>query len=300
MSYVPVLDLTRLDSDPSGFSNALGEAFEETGFATVVNHGVRSDLIHNCYKAARNVFKYDDKFLAKYENHGNGHQTGFTPFGTEHAKGVKTPDQKRFWHVRRLKGGSVFGPNIWPTEVPDFELAMTLLYEQLETLALRLLEPVNWFLGMESGTLSDMIRGGETLLRAVHYPPLTNDQRGLRAAPHEDINLITLLVAATASGLQVQTMDKKWVAVNEEADSIVVNVGDMLQMLTQGRLRSTRHQVVNPKGSADQPRFSLPMFVHPRSEVVLRKSDSFTAGQYLQQRLQEIGLYAGAGAAARK
>lgn len=283
---VPTIDLAGLSSRQ--VSQAFGAALEHVGFAIITRHGIQRELLDAVYAATARVFAYSDTELSRYTYSGGGGLHGFTRFGVEHAKGHPVADLKRFWHVHRPPDA----PNIWPSEVPEFRQLTTELFERLDDLSFWLLDSLNEYLGYPAGMLRGMVRGGDSLLRLLHYPALTSSPASaIRSAPHEDINFITLLVAGTASGLQIQErgVGGGWHAVNEEAGSIVVNAADMLQLLTKGRLKSATHRVVNPPSSSNTDRYSAPFFVHPRPEVVLDET-GFTAGQYLKQRLQEIGL----------
>ena len=290
LTYVPTLDMNMLRNGDFGrFAAAFGEALEGIGFVVLVNHGIPSDLLDSAYDVARQIFRYPDKVLTKYETPENGRTTGFASFGVEHAKTSKKGDLKRFWHVRDEDAPGVV-PNRWPSEVPVFRSTMLGLFEELYKLAQALEPPPDSYLGLRPGTLGEMLGRPETLLRILHYPPIQGKPEGVRSHPHEDINLYTLLVAASESGLQVKARDGRWVPVNEQPGSIVVNVGDMLQEFTNGRLRSPTHRVVNSPRGTENERFSAPFFVHARSEAVLNSETRLTAGAYLTQRLREIGL----------
>ena len=303
--YVPTIRLSLTQEGPRGrheFATQLGTAFEQTGFAILVEHNISPELLATAYSQAQQVFSYPDEVLTKYETPSNGRQTGFTSKGVERAKNSQVPDLKRFLHIRRtLPPGHprladpAYVPNLWPdAEAPQFRPVMNQLFAELDTTSNEVGLALDHHLGYPSGTIPGMTANGEALLRVLHYMPLTADSSGLRAEQHEDINLYTLLPAATGSGLEVMNLIGEWVPVNEQPGSIVVNVGDMLQMLTKGRLRSTTHRVVNPIDPAlrAQHRYSMPFFVHPRGEVVLDEAAGFTAGEFLQERLAEIGLKA--------
>lgn len=275
---------------PHGLAEELGRALHEVGFATIVDHGLDTYWIHEAYKYSRDLFRYPDATLLRHFARPElGGQRGYTGFKKEHAKDSTYGDLKRFWHIGSDHNKAL--PNVWPDMlVPSFGRHMRGLFVRLEALALRILNLLDVYLGFRVGTLSAMMEGGDSILRVLHYPEIQPGWQGVRAGAHEDINLITLLVAATASGLEVQTKDGTWFPVNEAADSIVVNVADMLQLLTRGQLVSTTHRVVNV---ADGDRFSMPFFAHPRGEVVLHAESGYTAGEYLLWRLIEIGLVTG-------
>jgi len=275
----------------------LGAALQNVGFFILDRSPLSPALVQQAYQVALRFFGLPEPTKAQYQQPGKG---GFTAFAQEQAKGYTVPDLKEFWHVNAYTLGHADAP--WPQEVPDFQPIMRRLYAELEACARVLLQACALYLGQPADWLVDMATGGNTVLRLAHYPPLleTISPGSLRAAPHEDINLITLLCSATVPGLEILSQAGEWVPVQVNPDQIVVDTGDMLQNLTNGLIQSTTHQVVNPH-QADLSRLSIPFFVHPRPEVDLspqpqflhrtggyRRYPEITAGQYLQQRLQEI------------
>jgi isopenicillin N synthase-like dioxygenase len=310
---IPVLDLNHFTSgsaeERSTFIQTMGSALEDTGFFALINHGVEPELIEKAYAVAEAFFQLPDEVKQQYEIPALKGQRGFTSFGKEHAKNHPVPDLKEFWHIGREFPLSHplakrYPQNLIPTEVPAFHLLMAQLYAQLEVCAVQLLEACAVYLGEPRELFRAMAEQGDSILRVVHYPPLPPDvdANSLRAAPHEDINLITLLCEATADGLELLQQDGSWLPVSTTSGQIVVDSGDMLQQLTNGLFKSTTHRVTNPDNDRTR-RFSLPFFVHPRAEVDLTplpscvaktggqlKFPSLTAGEYLQQRLHEIGL----------
>lgn len=308
---IPVLDLREFDGDEAAerrFADRLGESLRDLGFFALVNHGVNQSLIDRSYRAVEAFFLLPEEQKRRYEDLQLKGQRGFTSFGREHAKDHPTPDLKEFWHVGRDLNSdhplyTSYPRNLWPEEVPEFRL-LAELYRQLDACAARLLEAVALHLWEPRGLISEMARDGNTILRVIHYPPVPEEvpPAAVRAAAHEDINLITLLCEATAGGLELLTREGDWLPIRALPGQIIVDSGDMLQNLTNGLLRSTTHRVTNPDNSRDR-RFSMPFFVHPRSEVNLtplpgcvartggeRRHPAITAGQYLEQRLREIGL----------
>ena len=311
-STLPTLDLqTFLHGSPSKrrqFVHTLGQALETVGFFALENHGIDARLIQSAYQAAADFFTLPDAIKQRYERPEIHQQRGFTCFGQEHAKDSAAPDLKEFWHVGREEELA----NPWPQEVPQFQQTMSQLYLELELCAIHLLRACALYLELPEQFFDTEARQGKSILRVLHYPPLPEPlpAKSLRAAPHEDINLITLLCEATGPGLELLQPDGSWLAIDSLPGQIIVDTGDMLQALTNGVFRSTTHRVVNPDnrnvGAAsakEDRRFSLPFFMHPRSDFDLTplpscvkrtgdypKFPSQTAGQYLQQRLQEIGL----------
>ena len=231
-------------------------------------------------------------------------QRGYTPYGVEHAKDNPAPDLKEFWQTGRTIDDPDFHKNIWPDEPKEFENSIDGLYIAMESMSSELLAAASLYLNKPESWLPDMAHNGNTILRVIHYPALGEDtpEGAVRSAQHEDINLITLLVGATADGLQVMDHDGSWIEVEGNHDHIIIDSGDMLQNITNGLFKSTTHRVVNPP-DARTDRYSMPMFVHPRNDVDLTPLpefvaltggealyDSINAGDYLHQRLVEIGL----------
>ena len=306
---IPVLDLQDFitGQNTEGFVTAFGEALAEYGFFALENHGVEQRIIDAAYGAAEAFFALPEATKARYEIADFKGQRGFTCFGKEHAKDSAAPDLKEFWHVGREQptANPVSYPhNVWPREVPQFRPVMATLFEQLEACASHLMAACAQYLNQPNDFFSMQVSEGQTILRVIHYPPVPDDitPSSQRAAPHEDINLITLLCEATTPGLELLTREGVWLPITPIPGQIIVDTGDMLQSLTNGLLRSTTHRVVNPTSSRDR-RFSMPFFVHPRPEFDLtplpdcirRTGGSAifpdqTAGEYLHQRLQEIGL----------
>ncbi|MGF1523555.1 MAG: isopenicillin N synthase family dioxygenase [Leptolyngbyaceae cyanobacterium] len=302
---IPVLSLTDfVNHDPAQaqvFVQTLGRALEEIGFFALVDHGIAPQLIQSAYDSAEAVFSLPEKSKVRYENLALKGQRGFTAFGREHAKDSAYPDLKEFWHIGRATAQPA---NLWPQESPLFQTAMLELFKHLETCANILLEACALYLGLPRSFLRNMTTESPTLLRVIHYPPIPAEAppESIRAAPHEDINLITLLCEATAPGLELRQQEGTWLPITAIPGQIIVDTGDMLQNLTNGLFKSTTHRVTNPMNDRDR-RFSLPFFVHPRPEVDLSphpaciaqtggaaKFPKLTAGEYLTQRLKEIGL----------
>ncbi len=304
---IPVVDLEDWNSgDPvrrAAFVRASGAALEDIGFFALINHGVDSDLIKKAYSVAAEFFDNDEASKKRFEDLALKGQRGFTSFGREHAKGSEAPDLKEFYHVGR-EGDSAGPDNIWPDVVPDFKPTMNTLFTQLDACAGALLEACALYVQVPQRRLADAAVNGQTVLRIIHYPPVADDANpaSVRAAAHEDINLITLLCESTAAGLELLQRDGTWRPVHALDGQIIVDSGDMLQQWSNGLFKSTTHRVVNPDNSRER-RFSMPFFVHPRPDVDLTPMPecvartggeaafpNITAGEYLQQRLEEIGL----------
>ncbi len=311
---IPVLNLQDyLSDDPTRkekFVQELGEALIDIGFFSLTGHGIDLSHIDKAYAVAEEFFALDDTTKAKYENKEGPKQRGHIPFGIEAAKGFTTPDLKEFWQTGRSLDDNnphfqAIPANIWPDEdLPEFKPTIDGLYRKMDHLGVLLLEACALYLGKEKNWFVDMAEDGNTILRVIHYPPIGEDAdpNAVRAAQHEDINFITLLVGATADGLEVMDHDGEWIAVEGKHDHIIVDTGDMIQNITNGLYKAITHRVVNPE-DAKGDRYSMPLFVHPRPDVDLSPRPEFfertggkakypniTAGEYLAQRLREIGL----------
>jgi isopenicillin N synthase-like dioxygenase len=302
---IPVLDLRDFLCDDrdrqQDFVEDIGQALATIGFFALTNHPISPALIQAAYAIAEQVFRLPAAVKQQYEDRNLRGQRGYTAFGREHAKNSPYADLKEFWHI----GPEGQQPaNLWLAEVPQFRTVMVELFDQLTICATQLLEACALFLGLPRRHLADMAIVGPTLLRVLHYPPVPQGTppAQVRAAAHEDINLITLLCEATAPGLELLRGDGTWQAIAPIPGQLIVDTGDMLQNLTNGWFKSTTHRVVNPSNDRER-RFSLPFFVHPRPEVDLSplpqcvqhtegqaRYPALTAGEYLTMRLQEIGL----------
>lgn len=310
---IPVVDLhDYLSNDTKRqeqFVKSVGDALCQVGFFALLNHGLSDRLVSDSYQEIATFYKLPAETKKKYEVAGLKGQRGFTSFGREHAKNSQAPDLKEFWHVGReffadsaLANG--YPPNVWPQETPQFKPTMLELYAALEKCALTVLEACSLYVGEKKEVFRDIAVDGNSILRLIHYPPISADAdpRSIRAQAHEDINLITLLVEATTSGLEILDRNGTWIPVVTPRNCIIVDAGDMLQNITNGFFKSTTHRVVNPDNSRET-RYSMPFFVHARAEVDLsplpscvqrtggkKNYPNITANEYLMQRLREIGL----------
>jgi len=309
-SRIPTLDIRRYDTDRDAFVAELGAAYREWGFAGIRNHGIPQVAIDGAYDVFKAFFALPSDVKMKYHVKGAGGARGYTPFGIETAKDSKYPDLKEFWHVGReiprdSKYADVMAPNLWPTEVAGFREYGYGLFEALDALGTRVLRALALHIELPEAYFDDKTHFGNSILRPIHYPPITApDVPNVRAGAHEDINLITLLVGASAQGLEVKSRRGEWVPFTADADTIVVNIGDMLQRLTNHVYPSTTHRVVNPPGEqARKPRYSVPFFLHPNPDFMIdvlpscidagnpsRYPQPISAHEYLQERLREIKL----------
>ena len=314
-SQIPTLDIRRFThpsspEDRDAFVAELGAAYREWGFAGIRGHDIPQQAIDASYDAVRKLFALPEDVKRKYHAPGTGGARGYTPFGVETAKDSKYSDLKEFWHIGRdiadeSKYREYMPPNVWPEEVPEFHAAGYGLYEALDTLGSQVLAALALHLDLPEDYFADKTDSGNSILRPIHYPPITADDiPNVRAGAHEDINLITLLVGASAAGLEVKSRKGEWVPFTADADTIVVNIGDMLQRLTNHVYPSTTHRVVNPPGQqARKPRYSTPFFLHPNPDFLIdvlpstvtpdnpkRYPEPITAQGYLEERLREIKL----------
>ena len=309
-SRIPTLDIRRFDSDRDAFVAELGAAYREWGFAGINGHGIPQADIDAAYGVFKAFFALPEETKRKYHVPGSGGARGYTPFGVETAKGAKHFDLKEFWHIGReipddSKYREVMPPNLWPTEVAGFREHGYGLYRTLDGLGSKVLSALALHIGLAEDWFADKTNFGNSILRPIHYPPITaDDVPNVRAGAHEDINLITLLVGASAAGLEVLSKKGEWVPFTSDADTIVVNIGDMLQRLTNHVYPSTTHRVTNPPGEqARKPRYSVPFFLHPNPDFLIdvlpstvtadnpsRYPEPITAQGYLEERLREIKL----------
>ncbi len=310
---IPVVDLSQFaegsKEQRTEFVRQLGEAFHDIGFVGVKNHGIPKQLIDDFYKYSKEFFALSKEAKTKYEIPGLAGQRGYTSFGKEQAKGAKVADLKEFFQIgQEVSEGhplkAEYPDNVNVGEAPEFTQLGKDLYKAFEKAGGQLLKAIAIHLDLGEGYFDERITDGLSILRAIHYPPITEEPKSaVRAEQHEDINLITLLVGASAGGLQLLNMEDKWLPITPEEDEIVINVGDMLQRLTNNYLKSTTHRVVNPpKEEWHKPRLSIPFFLHPKADMDLTCLDScvteeqplqfepITAGGYLDERLREIGL----------
>lgn len=313
---IPVVDLSGFLSNDNTKKNAfvkqLGQAYESVGFVAVKNHSIPGELIQQLYESVQRFFSLPLEKKLKYEIKGLAGQRGYTSFGQEHAKGSEAPDLKEFLQfgqtVEKAEGGErtqeSYPENVAVSEVPELNNTLYKVYRHFEQAGSALLKAIAIYLNLHVNYFDQFLKNGNSILRCIHYPPITHEPKSaIRAEQHEDINLITLLVGASADGLQILTLQGEWIGVTSLPEQIVVNVGDMLQRLTNNKLKSTTHRVVNPPRELwHTSRFSMPFFLHPRSEMSLACLDEcidanhpkayndITAGEYLDERLREIGL----------
>lgn len=312
---VDYLDFISTDKNKrEQFIQDFGDSFSNMGFAIVANHGVSVELKKELYKVIKTFFEQPDTIKKQFENEENSGQRGYISKNKESAKGKDVPDLKEFYHIGQEVSADEkisFGypKNIWPENLPEFKKNGLEVFKTLEETGKNLLKAIALYLELPEDYFDNKIKNGNSILRLLHYYPLSEEmiakqKDAVRAAAHGDINLITLLMGASAEGLQAQTLDGDWINVMPAPDEIVINVGDMLARLTNNKLRSTIHQVVNPTdlNKLKQPRYSTPFFLHPNPEMDLsclescvsgenpKQYEDMTAGEFLNERLVELGL----------
>jgi len=309
LEALPTLSMHERRSDPAGFAQKMGDSYTRFGFAIVRDHGLDGAAITRALDATKAFFALPEAVKRRYHVAGGAGQRGYIPFGIEAAKGAKAVDLKEFWHVgRELGEGHRYRPymphNLWPEEVTTFRADVYELYEALDALGGELLQSIALYLNLPTDFFANATRDGNSVLRLLHYPPTPPNPTGVRAEAHEDINVITLLLGAEEAGLQLLTNEGEWLDVNPPEGALVVNIGDMLQRLTNHKLPSTSHRVVNPAPErAHLPRFSIPYFLHFAPDYLIetlpncvsaetpnRYPEPITAQEFLYERLREIRL----------
>lgn len=314
LEQIPTLDLSDfLSGNPDKkkqFVAQLGAAYENIGFAAIKNHGFNAELQNALYASIKEFYELPTEVKLKYNGESTGGQRGYTGKGKEHAAGRNVGDLKEFYHIGKAIDGSDnshYQANIFPEEVESFKTTTLATYKKLESIGREMLKAIALFLDLEENHFESRVDRGISILRPLHYFPLENPKElpagAVRAAEHGDINLITLLMGASADGLQVKRRDGKWIPITAVQDCLIVNVGDMLQRYTNGRLKSTIHRVVNPPAELMKTsRYSVPFFMHANPEMPLnclstcinsdnpKQFEDITAEGFLMQRLREIGL----------
>jgi isopenicillin N synthase-like dioxygenase len=309
IEQIPTLDLNDFINNREEFVKKLGTAYMNYGFAGIANHGVTDEIVKQSFDVINRFFQLNESFKKTYQQKGLGGARGYTPFMVEKAKDSNNPDLKEFWHVGRELEANIdypvgMHPNIWPKEIPEFKETMLNLYQALDNLGKQLLQSIAIFLGLDQFYFDDKVNIGNSILRPIHYPAIESAGNSVRSAQHEDINVITLLVGSQQPGLEVLSKQGNWIPVTSKTGVIVCNIGDMLQRLTNNKLKSTTHRVINPSGDwAKKLRYSIPFFLHFNSDFLIKTLGScidanhpnlyeepILADEYLHQRLVEIGL----------
>jgi isopenicillin N synthase-like dioxygenase len=301
LPFVSTIDLSNRSSASRPQQVAeIGKGLSHCGFVNLIGHGVSMDLLEDAYKMAERLFALPSDVKLKYESLETGRQRGYTPYLVEKAKDQQVGDLKEFWHIGRNLSAdhpfrNVMKDNLLPTEMPELKEVMDKLYMEMDQLAFYVVGLIADYLGLDRNVFDDMVKNGNSILRVIHYPDVNNAPEGsVRSAAHEDINLLTLLPAATKPGLEILTKDGEWVDVAPPVGAIVCDTGDMMQLLTNGKLPATTHRVINPKGGRDGGRYSMPFFMHPHPQAILNpffgSQASISAHAFLHERLVANGV----------
>lgn len=307
---VDLQDFLSVDSKrKQQFIQDLGNAFSDIGFVALRGHFLSSELVTQLYEQVRLFFELPEAVKMKYYLPGQAGQRGYTPFGRETAKGFDQADLKEFWHFGQYltpEDAAVFSypDNVYVEELPDFNSVGKGVFQALERTAGEVLKAIAIYLDIVTDYFEPFVTNGNSILRPIHYPPITQaPKNAVRAAAHGDINLITLLMGAQGGGLEVQNRKGVWVPAIAEEDELMINMGDMMARLTNNKLKSTIHRVVNPPQEQwGKSRYSIPFFMHPVATMPLnclencvtdinsKQYDDINAGDFLNERLVELGL----------
>jgi len=298
-NIIPEISLTSLQNQSESDLQILKEALNSHGFFTIIDHGIDDALLEESYNCAENFFDLPEDIKMKYARPDIGGARGYTPFGKETALGENVADLKEFWHLGPEVDQSYdkrIRENISVDELSNFNSHFNTLFNSLNDLGIKVLESIALVLDLPKNYFEAKVIKGNSILRLLHYPPVETNENVLRARAHADINLITLLVGAEEGGLEVQNKDNQWIPIKPNSKSIVCNIGDMMQLITEGNLKSTPHQVVEYSANDSKSRYSMPFFLHPSPEVILKSivddsEGSVSAHDFLEERIKAIKLY---------
>jgi len=296
---IPELSFVDIEKGDSNSINILSDALEDHGFFSVTEHGLSNELVDKCYQLSKQFFDLEYEIKNKYSSVGSKGARGYTPKGIETAVGENVPDQKEFWHHGPVVDDTFdqkIPKNIIIEEMPEFNKYYDELYLELHKIGSRVLSVIALSLEIDKNFFIPWIEKGNSLLRSIHYPPVDSNLNPHRARAHEDINLITLLIGAEEGGLEVLNKDGSWIKVSPSSEAIVCNIGDMMQLVTDKKLKSTTHRVIQDKLTESKPRYSIPFFLHPAPSINLKSifrdnDEGILANDFLDQRLKEIKLY---------
>tara|TARA_Y100000817_G_scaffold283333_1_gene249182 strand:+ start:1120 stop:2025 length:906 start_codon:yes stop_codon:yes gene_type:complete len=296
---IPSFSLSAIQNRDKKTIAELKQALTSHGFFTITEHGISDEVLEESYKLSKEFFSLSSETKNKYAHPEKAGARGYTPFGKETAVGEKTPDLKEFWHHGPVIDKTFdirISKNIEVPELPNFNKQFDLLFNHLNSLGMKVLSAIALILDKDSTFFDDWVLKGNSLLRLIHYPPLTDTSNIMRARAHADINLITLLVGAEESGLEVQNPSGGWIPIEAKSKSIVCNIGDMMQLVTRSKLKSTSHRVIDHNIGRSTSRYSMPFFVHPSPEIELcsivdDSKESISAHDFLEERLRAIKLY---------
>ena len=296
---IPSFSMSRIEDRDHATIEELKLALMTHGFFTITDHGISDDVLTSSYSVSKEFFALSDEIKNSYAHPEKAGARGYTPYGKETALGETTADLKEFWHHGPIVDelfDSRIEKNIEVKEIKNFNSQFDILFSQLNNLGLKVLSSIALILGKKDNFFNDWVIKGNSLLRLIHYPPVSDPSNILRARAHGDINLVTLLVGAEKSGLEVKNPNGKWIPIAAKSKSIVCNIGDMMELVTRSKLKSTSHRVVDHNVNASTSRYSMPFFLHPSPDVMLRSivdnsSESVSAHDFLEERLRAIKLY---------
>ena len=296
---IPELSFVDIEKDDSNSINILSDALEDHGFFSITEHGLSNELVDKCYQLSKQFFDLEYEIKNKYSSVGSKGARGYTPKGIETAVGENVPDQKEFWHHGPVVDDTFdqkIPKNIIIEEMPEFNKYYDELYLELHKIGSRVLSVIALSLEIDKNFFTPWIEKGNSLLRSIHYPPVDSNLNPHRARAHEDINLITLLIGAEEGGLEVLNKDGSWIKVEPSSEAIVCNIGDMMQLVTDKKLKSTTHRVIQDPKAEPKSRYSIPFFLHPAPSINLKSifrddDEGILADTFLDQRLKEIKLY---------
>ena len=298
-NLIPELSFKEIEKGDSHSIKLLKDALSNHGFFSITEHGLSQDLVNNCYKSSKAFFDLDYEIKNTYSSVGSKGARGYTPKGIETAVGEKIADQKEFWHHVPVIDDTYddkIPQNLNITQVPEFNKYFDSLYQELHKIGSRVLSVIAMSLDIDNNYFDSWVEKGNSLLRSIHYPPVESKSNPHRARAHEDINLITLLIGADEGGLEVLSKDGSWIRVAPSSEAIVCNIGDMMQLVTDKKLKSTTHRVIQDKDAEPKSRYSIPFFLHPAPSINLKsifrdEDKGILADDFLNQRLKEIKLY---------
>ena len=296
---IPELSFVDIEKGDFNSINILSDALEDHGFFSITEHGLSNELVDKCYQLSKQFFNLKYEIKNKYSSVGSKGARGYTPKGIETAVGENVPDQKEFWHHGPVVDDTFdqkIPKNIIIEEMPEFNKYYDELYLELHKIGSRVLSVIALSLEIDKNFFTPWIEKGNSLLRSIHYPPVDSSLNPHRARAHEDINLITLLIGAEEGGLEVLNKDGSWIKVSPSSEAIVCNIGDMMQLVTDKKLKSTTHRVIQDKLTESKPRYSIPFFLHPAPSINLKSifrdnDEGILANDFLDQRLKDIKLY---------
>jgi isopenicillin N synthase-like dioxygenase len=298
MSEIPKLSLKSLSKNDKEAINILSEALSDHGFFVITDHSIPHHLFDKAYEYSKKFFDLEVPIKNSYSFRENAGARGYTPFGKETALGETVPDLKEFWHHGPIVDSSYDSrimKNVLVNEIDDFNNVFDDLFNQMNSLGIKLLSSISLTLGLPEDFFNKSTTKGNSLLRLIHYPP-SNNENLFRAREHADINLITLLIGANEPGLEVKDKSGEWIPVSSSYEDIVCNIGDMMQLITDKKLKSTPHRVVKYKTDEIKSRYSIPFFLHPSPDTILKSvfrddDEGVLAHDFLDERLKAIKLY---------